>query len=77
MARPVTAGLACVLAGSRLLPVLTVASVATAGPLADALAAGGARCVEVTFRAPDADRVVKGTRPPCSPASCATPPPTW
>jgi 2-dehydro-3-deoxyphosphogluconate aldolase/(4S)-4-hydroxy-2-oxoglutarate aldolase len=54
-----TADLASVLAGSRLLPVLTVPSVASAGPLADALAAGGARCAEVTFRTPDADRVVK------------------
>ncbi|MER6221095.1 bifunctional 4-hydroxy-2-oxoglutarate aldolase/2-dehydro-3-deoxy-phosphogluconate aldolase [Streptomyces sp. 900105755] len=54
-----TAGLASVLAGSRLLPVLTVASVASAGPLADALAAGGARCAEITFRTPDAERVVK------------------
>ncbi|WP_406442768.1 bifunctional 4-hydroxy-2-oxoglutarate aldolase/2-dehydro-3-deoxy-phosphogluconate aldolase [Streptomyces sp. NBC_00631] len=54
-----TAGLASVLAGSRLLPVLTVASAASAGPLADALAAGGARCAEVTFRTPDAERVVR------------------
>ncbi|MFF5139232.1 bifunctional 4-hydroxy-2-oxoglutarate aldolase/2-dehydro-3-deoxy-phosphogluconate aldolase [Streptomyces sp. NPDC013157] len=54
-----TTDLASVLAGSRLLPVLTVASVASAGPLADALAAGGARCAEVTFRTPDAERVVK------------------
>jgi 2-dehydro-3-deoxyphosphogluconate aldolase/(4S)-4-hydroxy-2-oxoglutarate aldolase len=54
-----TADLASVLAGSRLLPVLTVPSVASAGPLADALAAGGARCAEITFRTPDADRVVK------------------
>ena len=54
-----TTGLAAVLAGSRLLPVLTVPSVATAGPLADALAAGGARCAEVTFRTPDAEQVVK------------------
>ncbi|MGY5051898.1 bifunctional 4-hydroxy-2-oxoglutarate aldolase/2-dehydro-3-deoxy-phosphogluconate aldolase [Streptomyces sp. 900105755] len=54
-----TAALAAVLAGSRLLPVLTVASAASAGPLADALAAGGARCAEVTFRTPDAERVVK------------------
>lgn len=51
--------LPCVLAGARVLPVLTVPSVATAGPLADALAAGGARCAEVTFRTPDAELVVK------------------
>ncbi|WP_427164300.1 bifunctional 4-hydroxy-2-oxoglutarate aldolase/2-dehydro-3-deoxy-phosphogluconate aldolase [Streptomyces sp. C1-1] len=51
--------LASVLAGARLLPVLTVPSTATAGRLADALAAGGARCAEVTFRTPDAERVLK------------------
>ncbi|MEW1648570.1 bifunctional 4-hydroxy-2-oxoglutarate aldolase/2-dehydro-3-deoxy-phosphogluconate aldolase [Streptomyces sp. NPDC091219] len=54
-----TTNLATVLAGSRLLPVLTVPSVASAGPLADALAAGGPRCAEVAFRTPDASRVVK------------------
>ncbi|WP_242620814.1 bifunctional 4-hydroxy-2-oxoglutarate aldolase/2-dehydro-3-deoxy-phosphogluconate aldolase [Streptomyces sp. BK239] len=48
-----------VLAGSRLLPVLTVASAASAGPLADALAEGGARCAEVTLRTPDAEQVLK------------------
>ncbi|MGR6974859.1 bifunctional 4-hydroxy-2-oxoglutarate aldolase/2-dehydro-3-deoxy-phosphogluconate aldolase [Streptomyces cynarae] len=51
--------LASVLDGARILPVLTAASVAHAGPLADALAAGGARCAEVTFRTPDAEQVVK------------------
>ncbi|MFJ8363769.1 bifunctional 4-hydroxy-2-oxoglutarate aldolase/2-dehydro-3-deoxy-phosphogluconate aldolase [Streptomyces sp. NPDC093984] len=51
--------LASVLAGARILPVLTVASVAQAGPLADALTAGGARCAEVTLRTPDAEQVVK------------------
>ncbi|MER6378757.1 bifunctional 4-hydroxy-2-oxoglutarate aldolase/2-dehydro-3-deoxy-phosphogluconate aldolase [Streptomyces sp. NPDC001250] len=50
---------ATALAGARLLPVLTVPSAATAGPLADALTAGGARCAEVTFRTPDAERVLK------------------
>ncbi|MEU0950733.1 bifunctional 4-hydroxy-2-oxoglutarate aldolase/2-dehydro-3-deoxy-phosphogluconate aldolase [Streptomyces canus] len=45
--------------GARLMPVLTVPSAATAGPLADALAAGGARCAEVTFRTPDAEQVLK------------------
>ncbi|MFF4346079.1 bifunctional 4-hydroxy-2-oxoglutarate aldolase/2-dehydro-3-deoxy-phosphogluconate aldolase [Streptomyces sp. NPDC001530] len=50
---------ATVLAGARLLPVLTVPSTATAGPLADALAAGGARCAEVTFRTPGAEQVLK------------------
>jgi 2-dehydro-3-deoxyphosphogluconate aldolase/(4S)-4-hydroxy-2-oxoglutarate aldolase len=52
-------GLASVLGGARLLPVLTVPSTVTAGPLADALAAGGARCAEVTFRTPGAERVLK------------------
>jgi 2-dehydro-3-deoxyphosphogluconate aldolase/(4S)-4-hydroxy-2-oxoglutarate aldolase len=54
-----TASVASVLSGARILPVLTVPSVATAGPLADALTAGGARCAEVTFRTPDAEQVVK------------------
>lgn len=54
-----TTDLASVLAGARVMPVLTVPSAATAGPLADALASGGARCAEVTFRTPDAERVVK------------------
>jgi 2-dehydro-3-deoxyphosphogluconate aldolase / (4S)-4-hydroxy-2-oxoglutarate aldolase len=53
------ADLATVLAGARLLPVLTVPVVASAGPLADALTAGGARCAEVTFRTPDAEQVLK------------------
>ncbi|MGQ4403510.1 bifunctional 4-hydroxy-2-oxoglutarate aldolase/2-dehydro-3-deoxy-phosphogluconate aldolase [Streptomyces hayashii] len=52
-------GLASVLAGARFLPVLTVPSPASAGPLADALAAGGATCAEVTFRTRDAERVLK------------------
>jgi 2-dehydro-3-deoxyphosphogluconate aldolase/(4S)-4-hydroxy-2-oxoglutarate aldolase len=54
-----SASVASVLSGARILPVLTVPSVATAGPLADALTAGGARCAEVTFRTPDAEQVVK------------------
>ena len=49
-----TADLASVPPGARVLPVLTAVSVAhagpLAGPLADALTAGGARCAEVTFR---------------------------
>ncbi|MFF4728681.1 bifunctional 4-hydroxy-2-oxoglutarate aldolase/2-dehydro-3-deoxy-phosphogluconate aldolase [Streptomyces mirabilis] len=51
--------LAAALAGARVMPVLTVPSEATAAALADALAAGGARCAEVTFRTPDAERVLK------------------
>ncbi|MDX3762314.1 bifunctional 4-hydroxy-2-oxoglutarate aldolase/2-dehydro-3-deoxy-phosphogluconate aldolase [Streptomyces mirabilis] len=51
--------LAAVLAGARVMPVLTVPEPATAGPLADALAAGGARCTEVTFRTPGAEQVLK------------------
>ncbi|WP_242432973.1 PfkB family carbohydrate kinase [Streptomyces sp. Root264] len=53
------ATVARVLDGARLMPVLTVPDPATAAPPADALAAGGARCAEVTFRTPDAERVVK------------------
>ncbi|MCU7820230.1 bifunctional 4-hydroxy-2-oxoglutarate aldolase/2-dehydro-3-deoxy-phosphogluconate aldolase [Kitasatospora sp. DSM 101779] len=48
-----------VLAGARIMPVLTVPDPATAAPLADALAAGGARCAEVTFRTPAAEQVLK------------------
>ncbi|MFE2610735.1 bifunctional 4-hydroxy-2-oxoglutarate aldolase/2-dehydro-3-deoxy-phosphogluconate aldolase [Streptomyces mirabilis] len=51
--------LAATLAGARVMPVLTEPSTATAAPLADALAAGGARCAEVTFRTPDAEQVLK------------------
>ncbi|WP_409468491.1 bifunctional 4-hydroxy-2-oxoglutarate aldolase/2-dehydro-3-deoxy-phosphogluconate aldolase [Streptomyces sp. HC307] len=51
--------LADVLAGARILPVLTVPDPATAAPLAEALNAGGARCAEVTFRTPDAEQVLK------------------
>ncbi|MDF3145730.1 MULTISPECIES: bifunctional 4-hydroxy-2-oxoglutarate aldolase/2-dehydro-3-deoxy-phosphogluconate aldolase [unclassified Streptomyces] len=50
---------ASVLDGARVMPVLTVRRVSTAGPLADALAEGGARCAEVTFRTPDAEQVLK------------------
>ncbi|MCX4878200.1 bifunctional 4-hydroxy-2-oxoglutarate aldolase/2-dehydro-3-deoxy-phosphogluconate aldolase [Streptomyces sp. NBC_00847] len=51
--------LATVLTHTHLMPVLTVPQPATAGPLAEALAAGGARCAEVTFRTPDAEQVLK------------------
>ncbi|MFF7051554.1 bifunctional 4-hydroxy-2-oxoglutarate aldolase/2-dehydro-3-deoxy-phosphogluconate aldolase [Streptomyces griseorubiginosus] len=54
-----TAHLAELLAGARIVPVLTVPDPRTAAPLARALAAGGARCAEVTFRTPDAEQVVK------------------
>ncbi|MEU1514865.1 bifunctional 4-hydroxy-2-oxoglutarate aldolase/2-dehydro-3-deoxy-phosphogluconate aldolase [Streptomyces sp. NPDC005811] len=54
-----TAGFDSVLNGARILPVLTVPDPATAGPLADALAAGGAQCAEVTFRTPDAEQVLQ------------------
>jgi 2-dehydro-3-deoxyphosphogluconate aldolase / (4S)-4-hydroxy-2-oxoglutarate aldolase len=47
------------LRGTRIIPVLTVPSVAMAGPLAEALAAGGARCAEVTFRTPAAEEVLR------------------
>jgi 2-dehydro-3-deoxyphosphogluconate aldolase/(4S)-4-hydroxy-2-oxoglutarate aldolase len=51
--------LAAALSGSRILPVLTVSSVETAAPLAEALASGGARCAEVTLRTPDAEQALK------------------
>jgi 2-dehydro-3-deoxyphosphogluconate aldolase/(4S)-4-hydroxy-2-oxoglutarate aldolase len=42
----------------RVLPVATVSSVAHAAPLADALAAGGAAAIEVTFRTDAAPQVL-------------------
>ncbi|WP_280398625.1 bifunctional 4-hydroxy-2-oxoglutarate aldolase/2-dehydro-3-deoxy-phosphogluconate aldolase [Nocardia carnea] len=48
-----------VLRGSRILPVLTVPDPATTRPLAEALAAGGARCAEVTFRTAGAEQVLE------------------
>ncbi|MGW2725752.1 bifunctional 4-hydroxy-2-oxoglutarate aldolase/2-dehydro-3-deoxy-phosphogluconate aldolase [Streptomyces sp. NPDC001492] len=54
-----TADLTDLLGGTRIVPVLTVPDATTAAPLAHALAAGGARCAEVTFRTPDAEQVVK------------------
>ena len=54
-----TADLTDLLAEARIVPVLTVPDPATAAPLAHALAAGGARCAEVTFRTPDAEQVVE------------------
>ncbi|MET7691274.1 bifunctional 4-hydroxy-2-oxoglutarate aldolase/2-dehydro-3-deoxy-phosphogluconate aldolase [Streptomyces sp. NPDC005483] len=54
-----TAHLTELLAEARIVPVLTVPDPTTAGSLARALAAGGARCAEVTFRTPDAEQVVK------------------
>jgi 2-dehydro-3-deoxyphosphogluconate aldolase / (4S)-4-hydroxy-2-oxoglutarate aldolase len=42
----------------RVLPVATVSSVARAAPLADALAAGGAAAIEVTFRTDAAPQVL-------------------
>ncbi|MGW4027433.1 bifunctional 4-hydroxy-2-oxoglutarate aldolase/2-dehydro-3-deoxy-phosphogluconate aldolase, partial [Streptomyces sp. NPDC005009] len=53
-----TSDFASLLSGTRLVPVLTVPSAADAGPLAVAHAAGGARCAEVTFRTPDAERAL-------------------
>ncbi|MFK0156592.1 bifunctional 4-hydroxy-2-oxoglutarate aldolase/2-dehydro-3-deoxy-phosphogluconate aldolase [Streptomyces sp. NPDC090499] len=54
-----TADLASVLAGARIVPVLTVPTAVSATPLADALMGGGARCAEVTFRTPEAEGVLK------------------
>jgi 2-dehydro-3-deoxyphosphogluconate aldolase / (4S)-4-hydroxy-2-oxoglutarate aldolase len=42
----------------RVLPVATVSDVALAAPLAEALAAGGATAIEVTFRTEAAPRVI-------------------
>ncbi|MPY56135.1 bifunctional 4-hydroxy-2-oxoglutarate aldolase/2-dehydro-3-deoxy-phosphogluconate aldolase [Streptomyces spongiae] len=54
-----TADLTSLLAGARIMPVLTVPDAATAAPLAEALATGGVRCAEVTFRTPDAEQALK------------------
>ncbi|MFD8082448.1 bifunctional 4-hydroxy-2-oxoglutarate aldolase/2-dehydro-3-deoxy-phosphogluconate aldolase [Kitasatospora sp. NPDC059722] len=51
--------LVTVLDGARIMPVLTLRDPATAAPLADALASGGARCAEVTFRTPEAEQALK------------------
>ncbi|WP_280434065.1 bifunctional 4-hydroxy-2-oxoglutarate aldolase/2-dehydro-3-deoxy-phosphogluconate aldolase [Nocardia carnea] len=48
-----------VLQGSRILPVLTVPDPAMTDRLAEALAAGGARCAEVTFRTVGAEQVLE------------------
>ncbi|MGQ4363507.1 bifunctional 4-hydroxy-2-oxoglutarate aldolase/2-dehydro-3-deoxy-phosphogluconate aldolase [Streptomyces sp. SAS_272] len=52
-------GPASVLAGARVMPVLTIPSPTMAAPLAEALVAGGARCAEVTFRTPDAEQALE------------------
>ncbi|MEU9185497.1 hypothetical protein AB0D14_13230 [Streptomyces sp. NPDC048484] len=54
-----TADLASVPDGARVMPVLTASSATAAGPPAEALAAGGARCAEVAFRPSDAQQVFK------------------
>ncbi|WP_060882339.1 bifunctional 4-hydroxy-2-oxoglutarate aldolase/2-dehydro-3-deoxy-phosphogluconate aldolase [Streptomyces caniscabiei] len=54
-----TTGMVNLLDGARVMPVLTVPVVSTAAPLAEALAAGGAACVEVTFRTPDAEQALR------------------
>ncbi|ELP66536.1 bifunctional 4-hydroxy-2-oxoglutarate aldolase/2-dehydro-3-deoxy-phosphogluconate aldolase [Streptomyces turgidiscabies] len=54
-----TSRLASTLGGARLIPVLSVPDTASAAPLAEALAAGGATCAEVTFRTPGAEQVLK------------------
>lgn len=51
--------LASVFCGARIMPVPAVPSATTADPLADAIAAGGARCAEVIFRTPDVERVLR------------------
>ncbi|NUR58140.1 MAG: bifunctional 4-hydroxy-2-oxoglutarate aldolase/2-dehydro-3-deoxy-phosphogluconate aldolase [Catenulispora sp.] len=49
-----TADIADLLRGARILPVLTVPETASALPLADALAEAGVSCAEVTLRTPQA-----------------------
>lgn len=47
-------GVLAQLASFRVLPVIVIDDHATAGPLADTLAAGGLRCAEITLRTPAA-----------------------
>ncbi|MFF2993184.1 bifunctional 4-hydroxy-2-oxoglutarate aldolase/2-dehydro-3-deoxy-phosphogluconate aldolase [Streptomyces sp. NPDC057950] len=47
------------LPGARILPVLTVLRATMAGPLAEVLVRGGARCAEVTFRTPEVEQALK------------------
>lgn len=47
-------GVLAQLASSRIVPVIVIDELAAARPLADALAAGGLRCAEVTLRTPAA-----------------------
>jgi 2-dehydro-3-deoxyphosphogluconate aldolase / (4S)-4-hydroxy-2-oxoglutarate aldolase len=48
------AGVLAQLASFRIVPVIVIDDAAATGPLADALAAGGLRCAEVTLRTPTA-----------------------
>lgn len=54
-----TAEMDSVLGGTRIVPVLTVPDAAVAPRLAEALASGGARCAEITFRTPGAAQVLE------------------
>lgn len=54
-----TVGLPAVADGPRIIPVITLKSASTAEPLAEALAAGGIRCVEVTLRTPAAEDALR------------------
>ncbi|MGC5567866.1 hypothetical protein ACPYPG_34180 [Streptomyces sp. FR-108] len=56
-----TAALASVPHGARVVPVPTVPSATAAGSTAEALAAGGTRCAEVAFRPSDVEQVFKTT----------------
>lgn len=54
-----TVGLQAVADGPRIIPVITLESASAAEPLAEALAAGGIRCVEVTLRTPAAEDALR------------------
>ncbi|NUR63866.1 MAG: bifunctional 4-hydroxy-2-oxoglutarate aldolase/2-dehydro-3-deoxy-phosphogluconate aldolase [Catenulispora sp.] len=54
-----TVGLPAVGNGPRIIPVITLESADVAEPLAQALAAGGIRCVEVTLRTPAAEDALR------------------
>ncbi|MFD0327328.1 hypothetical protein ACFQZC_01660 [Streptacidiphilus monticola] len=54
------------LSGTRIIPVITLHSAASAEPLAQALSDGGIRCAEVTLRTPLRGRPARHGRAPGS-----------
>jgi 2-dehydro-3-deoxyphosphogluconate aldolase / (4S)-4-hydroxy-2-oxoglutarate aldolase len=59
MARPMTSTLLTALSQLRVVPVVVIDDETIAGPLADALVAGGLPCAEVTFRTEAAPNAIR------------------